>query len=155
MLKKIVKLKDVKDFLLSIGIVWTGKFYHPKELEYIEATEENFVDDCETTRKLKLSTFKKTEINFSLFTFYVEDKEYSTEWQTFLLNKYGKEYSKCLYIWSQSMCHSLDERSKTLIQQSIEKHLIDAANAKKPYEKNIAIACKYLTKEEIESLNNL
>lgn len=155
MLKRIVKLNDVKEFLLSFGISWSGKFYHPRELEFKEATDENFLEDGETNRKLKLTTFKKTEISFTLFTFYVEGKEYSTEWQSFLLNKYGKEYSKCLYIWSQSMCHSLEERSKTLIQQSIEKHLVDAANAKKTYEQNIAIACKYLTKEEIEELNKL
>ena len=152
MSSSILTIQDIKDFLSSQQISWTGLFYNSKYMHYEEAKDNNFFDGVETNKTIKLEKRKKINICFTLYYFKIEDNDLTEEWQQFLLNRHGKAYSKYLYIWASLMCKHIDERNSLIVKMTNKQHLKPIS--KQPYEKNIEQAKQYLTPEEIEILNN-
>ena len=150
---KLMTIEDFKELLSIAGIKWSGKFYSSKELDYIDATNENFFSSSIITAKLQCSRFKKIEITFSLFTFKTEDKDYSTLWQNILLKNHDKEYSKLLYLWSTRMCESLMNEHNKLISKTVERMKCEAEKHIQPYKTSLEKATANLTEEEIAELN--
>jgi len=151
---KIATLKDIKDFLASLGYNWSGKIYDEANSKTRTATTADFNGNSaislfiETKGGIKEIKFLINDIDFEQHakeeTMWFGRSEnsleeyYSEEWQNFLISKHGAVYGKILYDWNNDKCKQIIANARVEIARlDREKNRVkEIANARMaPYEK--------------------
>ena len=169
-MEDIFKLEDIHNFLLRCGYPeWDYEVFDRQTGEIRRATIEDFTNNLYNSTELafyvkKYGDYCGLEVAISSFKFVTyndtpnimgsgstryEDKNFTEAWAEYLLNKYGADYAKILYNYSQ--IHKIKIKAQenreilTQVEEIKKKYKLKAS----PYENLSGLAEQYLDVSEI------
>ena len=162
MTEQIYTLLDIREFLLSIGLEWTGQIYDEQNQKVRIANLNDFVDNQPTLLFYNpvVRLFDKI-LSVSNFTLSVADENlinlkpeyclnYDIKWEKFLIKKYGYEYARSLYLWIINQLVELRKKMLNTDHVLCNQEKEDISKLVDHYERMSYIPFQYLSCNEIQ-----
>ncbi len=173
MAKSFFTTKDIKEFLSKNNLNWTGYIYNDDGYSKTYATEDDFdysehsslvLEILNNNVRNSLVDMVISNFSFLIYTdasmfmrngsFPTVDKDLSTKWQKFLLNKYHSQYAEMLFAWSIKNMSDIQTETEERIQEYSKSERAKAQLNIEKFNTSAKLAMTFLPSESLQNLDN-